>query len=226
MNDVIPPPRWWRLIIWMIRGGTRQVWYTGAPVVLVMRASPAVCLHTLMTAAKPSTSRLHLRNLFAHGRRYFIQPQQDGFQLTTTSKVIWRYRQRTSSSAVLDAHFSSLDDDVTRIQLRARLRPLYMLSALLIPAFMTTILVYVPWHPALILAALAALYGLSWAGHRLNAALEVSAMVWFVQKALEDLVPAEIMTLGALAADQVVHYDTQDFEQAWEKFYEQHSQDA
>jgi hypothetical protein len=204
-----------------------RVWYLGYPVIVFVRATPVICLQTLATAARPSTQRLHLRNLFADGRRYFIRPKtpaQTGFTMVTTSRVLWRYRRRTSSSAVLNGTFSSFGDDSTRLHLRARVRPLYMFSSLFLPTFMTSILIFVPWPPALIAALIALLYALSWTGYRANAAIESHAMIWFVQKALEDLPPVEIGSLGSQTPG--VYYDSRDFEAAWQKFYAEHGGEA
>jgi len=41
-----------------------------------------------------------------------------------------------------------------------------------------------------------------------------------VQKVLDDLVPAEVMTLGADTSNTI--YDNRDFEEAWRKFYDEH----
>mgnify|MGYP000440742314 CR=1 FL=1 len=199
----------------------RRVWYLNAPVVLMIHATPSICLHTLATAAKPSTQRLHHRNLFAQGRRYFVQLRRNGnFRVTTTSRVIWRYRQRTNSSAILTGTFSPFGDDITRIHLQSRISAAYILMGMPIPIFITSIIFYAPWNPAVIVWAGAALFTLSFLGRRYNAALEANEMVWFVQKVLDDLVPAEVMTLGADTSNTI--YDNRDFEEAWRKFYDEH----
>jgi hypothetical protein len=208
------------LLHWIDRHLLPRVWYVHAPVVIMIRATPSTCLQTLTNAARPSTKRLHLRNLFASGRRYHIQAERDGFKMTTTSKLRWHYRRRTSSTAVMYGALSPLGEDMTRIQLRARINVGYLLDTFLIPGFMTTIIVFVPWNPLIIAVVLLALFTLSWAGHRSTAMLEASEMAWFVQKALDDLVPAEIISLGASNADIVD--GSQDFEEAWRKFYEAH----
>lgn len=197
-----------------------RVWYVHPPVSVIIGAPPAACLQTLATAAKPSTQRLHLRNLFAGGRRYHLEPARRGFRLTTTSKVLWRYRRRTSSSAVVHGRFEEIDGATTRIWLHGRIQVLYLLDVFLIPAFMTSILLFTRWSPTLVGGLLATLYGLSWFGHRYNASLEAHEMVYFVQTALDDLAPAQVHTLGSNTPGVV--YGDPDFEEQWEKFYEEH----
>jgi hypothetical protein len=201
----------------------QRAWYVQPPVVLVIKATPGRCLQTMVTAAKPSSQRLHLRNLFASGRRYDLQPVEKGFTITTTSKLLWRYRKRTSASAVLRGQFTTIDDDITRIYMDIHIKLFYLLDVFLIPTFTASILIFVPWHPALLGAAILALYLLSWFGHRYNAALEANEMVFFVQKSLEDFVPTEILSLAAEASDVVTA--TREFRRAWEKFYEAHKND-
>jgi hypothetical protein len=211
--------RWDRLVQILLR----RAWYVQPPVVMVIKATPSRCLQTMATAAKPSSQRLHLRNLFASGRRYDLQPGKTGFTITTTSSVLWRFRKRTSASAVLHGEFTTVDDDITRIQMDVHIKLFYLLDVFLIPTFTASILIFVPWHPALLIGALLALYLLSWFGHRYNAALEANEMVFFVQKSLEDFVPAEILFLAAEASDVVTA--TRDFRRAWEQFYEAHKND-
>jgi hypothetical protein len=82
---------------------------------------------------------------------------------------------------------------------------------------LAAIIIYVPWHPALVGGALVIVLIFSWIGHRSNAILEAHEMIWFVQKALEDLSPADIKLVGAGSED--VLQINRDFEAAWEKFY-------
>jgi hypothetical protein len=203
----------------LLRQVLLRVWYVQSPAVILVRAAPLDCLQVLINAARPSTRRLHLRDLYVDGRRYHIQIDDNRFRLMTTSKVPWRYRKRTSSAAVLNGRLDTLHDDITRIYLRARVRPGSLLAAMIVPTFMASIIVFVPWSPAIIGAALLALYGLAWTGHRYTARLEAHEMVWFVQKALDDLAPAELSPLSAGGPDVI---DTgQGFEEAWRKFYEE-----
>lgn len=198
-----------------------RLWFVHAPVVLIVRATPAICLQTLITATRPSTQRLHHRNLFASGRRYELQSREGGFRLRTTSKVIWHYRYRTRSAAVLDGMFYEMGDDITRIQLDTHISIREILDFVLIPTFMASIIIFVPWHPAVVTSLVAALYGLSWTAHRYNAAFEANEMVFFVQKVMEDLEPAEIKSLQSTSPDLIYHQ----FDDEWEKFYQRHSQD-
>lgn len=202
-----------RLAIWVMR----RCWFISAPVVLMLKASPSQCVEKLRSAAKPNARRLDLGNLYVNGRRYFVQTQPGGFRLTTTSKIPWRARQRTASATIMMGDFAPFGDGATRIRLRVRVSPIYTLTALALPVFMTSILIYVPWPPLVIALMLGLLFGLAWAIHRLSAALEANDMIWFVQKALEDFVPAEVM---GLHAESPLPYDEQEFARAWERFYE------
>lgn len=214
---------------WLARRVLARIWYVGSPVVFMFQAAPAECLESLKLASKPSANRLHQLNLFHQGRRYFVQPKSGGFRLTTTRSMLWRYRKRTSSVTVAHATVSTISSDITRIDMRTRMGFIYILSSLAIPAFMTSILVYVPWPPGLIAASLVTLYGLSWAGHRINAVIEAHEMVWFVQKALEDLTPAEIARMESRTSAGVVYgpdthphvYDEREFATEWERFMEE-----
>ncbi|GAB4512144.1 MAG: hypothetical protein OHK0046_11240 [Anaerolineae bacterium] len=216
---VEPKERLWvgRLWRWLLA----QVWFVHTPVVLMVKATQAEVLQLLVKSAKPSANRLDLRNLFQNGRRYFIQPRTGGFRLTTTRGVVWRFRRRTTAVVVMNGSFADLGDDVTRIQLETRLNVSYFLDAFLIPLFMTSILIYMPWSPWVIGAALLTLYMSSWLGHRYNAALEAGEMVWYVQKVLGDFIPAEIKELSAMTSETIYRYNA-DFEAAWERFYEEH----
>jgi hypothetical protein len=194
-------------------------WYVHAPVVLIVKTTPAVCLQTLATASRPSSQRLHHRNLFASGRRYEIQRRENGFRMRTTSKVSWHYRYRTKSAAVLDGCFYDMGNDISRIQMETHISLRELLDFILLPTFMTSIIVFVPWNSTIITGLVIALYVLSWIGHRSNAAIEANEMVYFVQKALEDLEPAEIRSLHANSPDLIYGK----FDDEWEKFYRQHN---
>jgi hypothetical protein len=211
-----------RLLAWGIRYLLPRVWYLHPPGELLIQAPFEVCLETMMTAAKPSVQRLHLGNIFAGGRRYHIQATPGGFRIVTTHKVFWHQRRRTKPTAILSGRFEPIgtDHDLTRIELDVRIRTGYLLDFLLLPAFMTSILIYVPWNPTLVTVAIVLLFTLSWFGHRYNAMMEAHAMVWFVKKSLADFVPVRFM---ALEGDNTnVLYDNRDFEEAWQKFYRRH----
>lgn len=192
-----------------------RVWYVHPQTVLFLRGEPAAIVRTIKTAAQPSTQRLHLRNLFADGRRYFIGARPRGFRMTTTSKVIFRARRRTAATAILRGRFASFGD-LTRLDLIARMTVGYLFSSLLVPSFMASLLVAMPWPPHLIAALIALLYGLSWFGHRYNARLQAHDMVWFVQKSLEDVIVSDIPSLDANQPDILEHQ--RDFEDEWERF--------
>ncbi len=195
-----------------------RVWYVHPAVVLTVQASPAACLQTLVTAARPSTDRLHLRDLFTEGRRYYLQPAREGFQLTSNSRVPWR-RGRTTFTAVVSGNLSAAGD-TTRILLRSRITIPYLLQIFLIPAFISSIIIFARWPRPVIAGSILALFGLSWLGHRLNAMLQAGEMVFFVQKALEDLTPADIPLIPA-TTDNLVTLE-REFREQWDKFYEEH----
>jgi hypothetical protein len=201
----------------------QALWQLHPPVALVVRASPTACLQTLAVAAKPSADRLHLRNVFAGGRRYYVQPQQEGFRITSDNKLPWGGRRsRSSIAAVVQGNFSS-SDDLTFIRLHSRMNVGYLLRGLLLPIFFTSILIYMPWNRAVIMLMVALLFTLSLAGNRFDAALQVNEMIYFVQKAMADLPPAEVSQLPPSGPDVVVS----DFREQWYKFYrEQTEKDA
>ncbi len=217
------PPFWQRPLSWIIRQILARIYYVGSPVVLLVQAPPTVCVKALNNASKPNVRQLHLSKLYADGRRYAIQPRREGFRLTTTSKVIWHYRRRTSYATVMRGEFNESGDTTTRLDLRGRINLLYLFTSIsfMIPFFMTSILIYTTWQPLLVLTILLVMYGLSWAGHRFHAQLEVNEMIWFVQTALQDFIPSDMMLLDAGEDDGVV-YDPHEFEEEWKKFYEAH----
>lgn len=210
-------PDWVRgLRRWLLR----RVWYVHPGIQLRLNISPSNAFKILETSARPSIQRLHLRNVFTHGRRYFISPRANrGFRMLTTHKVFWHPRRRTSASAVLLGDFEEIDDATTRLTLHSRFRITYLLQVFLWPTFMTSMLVFMSWSVWLIGLCIAALYLFSWMGHRYNAALEAHEMVFFIEKALEDYIsePPETLPSQSSAADLVVQ---RDFAQAWDKFIE------
>lgn len=204
----------------------RSLWQIHPPVALVVRASRDACLQTLMVAARPSHHRLHLRDLFVDGRRYYVQPRQDGFRLTSDTKLLWgSRRRRTRMAAVIFGAFSGTSEDMTFVRLRARMSITYSLSGLLIPAFVTSILVYTPWPMPLITVLAMLLFALSWLGHRFDAAYQANEMVYFVEKVLEDLPSADVPELQAAGPDVVMPSTSREFREQWQKFYQEHSQD-
>jgi len=197
-----------------------RVWFVHVPVILLIRATPAATLHAIKTVSRPSAQRLQHRNLFVQGRRYQFQVIRDGFRLTTTHSVRWRYRRRTAAVAVMRGTLEPVGDSITRLRLKAHIKLSYLIDVFLIPAYMGSILSFMPWSPLVVIGCVLTLVILSFIGHRANAKLEAAEMVWFVQKALEDFVPAEIMALNS-SSEETVEVNA-DFGEEWEKFYEEH----
>lgn len=200
---------WQRLI--------QRIWYVRLEQVLWVGASPGACLQTLAQAARPSTERLHLRNLFSDGRRYMLQPSPGGFQMTTTSRIPWR-RGRGRVAALLLGTCSPVDDHITRVDLRARMTLPFLLDIFLLPGWMTLLLVYGPLPRPAGIAASITLLGLSWAWHRYNAVLQALDMMYFVRVALDDL-PAAVVPEIPADNHHTIHTD---FQRQWEKFYDEH----
>jgi len=196
-----------------------RLWYLHAPAQFTITLPPHMAIAALQTAARPSIERLHLRSVFADGRRYYLQAEPDGFRMTTNAKESWRYAHRTSPVTIMFGVFDS-DRDLTRVTLRSRMRLTYLLDVLWLPAFMSSLIIMTPWPPLLVGALVVAFCGLSWLGHRYHAALEAYEMLYFVEKAFEDFLsplPPQIEHTGA-----GVVYDLQrDFASAWEAFYQQ-----
>jgi hypothetical protein len=90
------------------------------------------------------------------------------------------------------------------------------------PTFFASIIIYMPWNPLVLAFLIALLYVLSLLSYRMNAALQVNEMIYFVQKAFEDLPPVVIPELPAPGADVVV--TTSDFSAEWARFYREHSE--
>lgn len=190
-----------------------RLWYVHPAVSLRLATTPNACLSALISAARPSTQRLHLRNLFAEGRRYYLHAAPAGFQMHSTSKLPWNLRQRTRVAAVVFGVFDK-KGEVTVLRLRARMALPFLLDVLLLPAWMGVLLAFGPLPASISASATAVLLGLSWLWHRYEAALQAAEMVYFVQVALSEL---EITGVPALAAgDSVIA----DFQAEWEKFYD------
>ncbi len=195
-----------------------------APVVLAVGASRDACLSALGAAARPSTERLHLRELFREGRRYHLSPTPAGFRLYTDSKRWTSGAGRTSPAAVLTGELAAMGDSgapVTLLRLRASVRPAHALAALAFPAFVALLVAASPvdslWKPILIVA----LIGLALLAQRFEAAFQAHAMVEFVHKALDDLPRAESLRLDA-GRGPTVDGDA-GFSQAWQRFFGEQS---
>jgi hypothetical protein len=210
------------------RLGTR-FWYIHPPVVIAVRATRTACMQTLTAAARPSQERLHLRNLFQHGQRYAIYPNADGFQLTTQSRIPWARSRRSPIAAVLIANLTQASDELTFVRLRARMSIPYLMTMLIVPAWISVIMLAYPWWLSnlrlgrlMVAIAITALFGLAWLERRFNAMLQASDMVYFVQKALEDLPAAAVPLLAERGPDLVQSATRRDFRAEWEKFYQEH----
>lgn len=171
---------------WLKKRFITLFWRIDTPTLLLVNIPPTLCLQVIKTASKPSITRLHHRNLFADGRRYHLKPTAEGFIMTTTSKIWWKYRSRTSHSAVMQGTFAPFGDDRFSLRLETHIRLFYLLDIFLLPAFMTSLLIYTPWHGAVIITLSLLLFGLSWSAHRFNVALEANEMAWFIRTALDE----------------------------------------
>lgn len=214
-----------RSILGRLRDGILGLfWYVHPTVLLLLAAPPPACLQTLALAAKPDVRRLHLRDLFADGRRYEVRVGSDlrRFTITTTHNIRWQYRRRTSAVARLSGRIEPVGEGGARVRLNIRIRLMYLLDTVLLPTFVASIVIYMNWHVTLIVAAVVALYTLSWLGHYYNAKFEANEMVYFVQKALEDFIPPPPPELAAASPEVTLE---RDFRAAWERFYEQHQEE-
>lgn len=197
-----------------------RLWYLHAPVEMRITLPPPTAMTTLKMAAKPSTERLHLRNVFAEGRRYYIQALAGtSFRLTTNAKRSWRYGHRTTAITIMTGSLTRQHEQ-TRMELQSRMKLTYLLDVLWLPTFISSLIVMMPWHGLVTLGLVAALYSLSWLGHRYSAALEAYEMLFFIEKTFEDYAPPlapQIENEGA----QVVYDRQRDFAAAWQSFYQE-----
>ncbi|MGQ9909242.1 MAG: hypothetical protein ACUVS2_10455 [Candidatus Flexifilum sp.] len=210
----------------------RPLWRIHPPVVIVVGANRPTALQTLTLAARPSTDRLHLRDLFAEGRRYYIKLDGAGFHMTSDTRLLFgSHRRRSGRSALIAATVDGdADSALTLIRLQARMFIWQAVRALLWPALFAIIILNVGWwDPALRIGLVLLLTALSWTAHRADAALQASEMMFFIQKALEDLPPAYMPTLESERPEIVSAPDAgapdADFSAAWQRFYRQHQRD-
>lgn len=192
------------------------------PVALAVAASREACLGTLASAARPSTERLHLRDLFRDGRRYYLDPRPDGFRLHTTTRRLWGNSfSRTAPAAALDGELTETgapDAPITLIRLKAHVRPTQVLAALAFPAFVALLVLASPFESQWKLLLVTGLIGLAALTQRFEAAYQAHAMVEFVRKALDDLPQVNAPRLDPGRGD-VVDGDSS-FSQAWQRFYD------
>jgi len=199
------------------------LWVVTQPSDIFVRAHPEICLRTLTTAAKPSSKRLHLRDVFAQGRRYIVRETKNGFRLTTNSAVLWSKRRRTRSCAVVMGSFSRIGEDITRVHLESYNTLENTVTAFILPLLLGPMILILEWWPIPIrIIGVSTLVIASWIANRYNASLEATEILYFVQKALNDLESAEILPLSSsvinITSTQV------DFASEWERFVERHEE--
>ncbi len=196
-----------------------QLWYVGGAVALAVTAPPSEVIGALIQATRPSQARLQHRDLFAEGRRYYLRPYPDGFELRSDSKTIWHRKRRTARAAVLEGSFGQAGA-VTTLRLRGRLRTPHLVVSLLFPLWMTALVVAAPWAVEITVVVVAALLLFALVAAHFDAALQAHDMIFFVRKALEDLPPAEIALLAA-ASETIIDPARRDFDAEWTRFYEE-----
>lgn len=208
-----------QLVNWLVR----KFWIVHSSTHLRLTIQPSQAYRVLEVAMKPSVKRLGLRKLFVQGRRYFIRStSKGGFQMMTSNKVWWHPKRRTTPSTILTGNFEKLDDTLTRITLRSRIRLRYLLSGLLWPSFITSMIIFLDWHTWIIALCIVALYTSSWLTRRYNAMLEAYEITYFIETVLSDFSPAPPKILSNEGADIVME---QDFATEWDKFVEAHHND-
>ena len=89
-----------------------HVWYVQPSPILIVQGTPHDCLRALAAAARPSKDRLHFRNLFMDGRRYYLDARDNGFQLTSDSAIPWRRKGRTFRRNLAKTSSSSMTTKV------------------------------------------------------------------------------------------------------------------
>lgn len=215
----LKPPRRsrWRIFGRLLNGLHRLTLKVAGDFHMVVALPPPEIYRRLSTIARPSIDRLEHRNLFVSGRRYFINPRRDGdFTVTTTSKLPWGTRRRTTSTAFVVGHVVGEDGIATHLVLRGRMRLFYFAEQFLLPVFMGSLLVYTPWSRVFVAGLIALLMTLSWIAHRYTAKVEVHDILYFIERALEADEP-DLPVLPAGGGDVVVD-PSQKFSVAWERF--------
>lgn len=209
------PSSFVRLIQWLFK----HAWFVYKSDHIQTTLSPSQTYKILETAAKPSVKRLGLRKLFANSRRYFIRAKNDGgFQMTTGSRVWWHPKRRTNPTAILSANFEELDDSNHRIRLNSRVRVRYFLGQFMLPAFISSIIIYLNWSPWIVALCIFALFAFSWTAHRLTALLEIHEIQYFIETVLEDFTPETPQQLASADADIVIE---DEFTAEWDRYIEE-----
>jgi hypothetical protein len=201
------------------------------PLTIVIGAPPDVCWATLAAATRPSQSRLHLRDVFAEGRRYYLAHTAEGFRITSDTRRFWSGRRsRTQVAAVV---FGSLDSGsgrkagpsqpaetarqpITFVRLHVQGYTLHLIRTLALPVFVCTLVLASSWPDLVRALVMTVLLVLGWAMHRFEAMMQADSIYAFVQKALEDLPHAEIRGLPTAGAHIILDPD---FRSAWERYY-------
>jgi hypothetical protein len=204
----------------------KRVWYVHETTHLTLQATPAACLQAMAIAAKPSVDRLQLRDVFSDGRRYYLEPDENGFRMRCSSGGGWRNRRRGGSASLLFGVFEPIENGITRLNLSAHITVPYLLSVFLAPLMIAVIILpFDLWYDWFRIGIVLLLLGLSWGSHRAQAQLQAVEMVYFIGRALEDFDPVIIPSLGESTphvADDTLH---REFRQEWEKFYKEHERD-
>ena len=206
-------------------------WYIQPQTVLLVNDSAKSSLESVRQATKRHSNQLHLRDLFVDGRQYHVQQYGDGFIMLTTSRQYWRYFQgimripkRTYTSARLLASMQPIHEEYTRICIRSHIRMKYLLDIIYIPAFITSIIIYMPWNAWIILSLSLALLSFSVLYHRFHAAYQANEMLFFIEKVLSDKIVVDLPAFNAYSViEEFQSAETrQDFDKVWEKFYQNH----
>lgn len=195
-----------------------QLWSVGRAVALAVAAPPSTIMAALLQAARPSQTRLQHRDLFVEGRRYYLRSYPDGFELRSDSKTLWGRKRRTARAAVVQGSFGEAGA-ITTVRLRGRLRTPHLAVSMLFPAWMSALVIAAPWSLEATALVVGGLLLLALVAAHFDAALQAHDMIVFVRKALEELPPAEL-TLLAAANETIIDVTQRDFNEEWERFYE------
>jgi hypothetical protein len=204
----------------------QSAWYVHTTASLTVEATPAACVQALARAAKPSVERLHLRDVFSDGRRYYLETSANGFRLKCRSMTLLLFFPRKRIVTVLSGNFESIGNQATRLHLRTRMALSYLLEALLYPLVIGSIILpFDLWQMWFRVVVVALILGLVWRGHRAQATLQAVDMIYFVERALEGFAPVTVHALDANTPHVVDDTLHRQFRQEWEKFYREHERD-